>query len=999
MRPILSPAEALGLSGATLEARIRRAANHVTDTTFARIDERLRADARANLMVYEHEGVEEPIRLMLRPLLVMQEQLSYVHHVCLQLIEALKRVPDLYLADERIRKILAITSDEDRWFRDSWTEAHSRFNSIYGRLDAVCDFTGAGWQDSLHFMEPNLSSVGGIHFSPVAEHLVMRDIVPTLIGHDPGLVIEMPRDQRDLFIQVLIDHARTIRRESCQLCFVEAKYVHDGPNEQSVLSDYLSRRHNLTIAHADPRELRVKGDEVYYEDVRIDVAYRDYELRELIALEKEIGRPLDAMRLLFRQNRVVSSVVGDFDHKSCFEILTDPVIAEQYFGADDRRLFRRHVLWTRVVGDRRTTLPDDKEGDLPEYVRRNRELLVLKPNRSYGGNGVMLGAATGEGEWERALQAAVLQAHDPEQSWVVQSATRLPVHEFPVVGPDGRVFGEPFYAVMGFAATENGLGTMCRVSQKQVVNVAQRGGLAAVLEAEAPTELRIPKRSVSRSEALEQSLRTQISELRHLDHTIALLDWDEETMLPTAARVGRGEQLATLEGIRHALLVSDRLGDLVEEVAAQSEGNERLGRELFLLRRLRRHALALPEDLVRHFANAKSQSLGAWEEARKKDDYAIFAPAFDRLLALLRERAHALAAGSEPYDALLDEHEPGMTRARLDPVLDEVRNALVPLVRAAEPRAGRLRGTHRFAEAGQWDLCRRLLAAMGFAFDRGRLDRSTHPFTLYAGANDVRLTIRVDETDLPSAVLAALHEGGHGLYDQGFDANDRDTLLSEAPSMGLQESQARLWENHVGRSRAFWDYVLPSLQRLFPDAMRGLDADSFYRDVNVVRPGLIRVASDEISYHLHIVLRYELEVALIAGSLGIADLPEAWNERSASLIGTRPASDREGVLQDVHWSLGMFGYFPTYTLGSIYAAQLAESYARERPLEDEIRRGEFGGLLSWLRANIHRVGQRFSAEEIIEKATGTGLDTGAFFRHLECKRLSYRSRETALSGT
>jgi carboxypeptidase Taq len=320
------------------------------------------------------------------------------------------------------------------------------------------------------------------------------------------------------------------------------------------------------------------------------------------------------------------------------------------------------------------------------------------------------------------------------------------------------------------------------------------------------------------------------------------------------------------------------------------------------------------------------------------------------------------------------------------------------LVRAADQRPGRLRGAHRFAEAGQWDLCRRLLAAMGFAFDRGRLDRSTHPFTLFAGVNDVRLTIRVDETDLPAAVLAALHEGGHGLYDQGFDPNDRHTLLSEAPSMGLQESQARLWENHVGRSRAFWDYVFPSLPKLFPDAMRGLDAESFYRDVNVVRPGLIRVAADEISYHLHIVLRYELEVALISGALGIRDLPAVWNERSASLIGARPASDCEGVLQDVHWSLGMFGYFPTYTLGSLYAAQLAETYARVHPFEDEIRHGEFNGLLAWLRTNIHRLGQRSSAEEIIEKATGKGLDASAFFRHLERKGLAHKPQEAALSG-
>jgi carboxypeptidase Taq len=988
MPPVLSPAEALGLTGATLEARIRRAANHVSDTTFARIAERLRADARANEMIYEHEGVQEPIRLMLRPLLVMQEQLSYVHHVCLQLIEALKRLPDLYLGDERIRKIVAITPEEERWFHDTWTKDHSRFNSIYGRLDAVCDFTGANWQDSLHFMEPNLTGVGGVHYAPVAEQLLMRDVLPTLLAHDPDLVVELPRDQRDLFVQVLIDHARAIGRDSCQLCFVEPKYVADGPPEQSVLSQFLSHQLGLTIAHADPRELRVEGEEAFYEDLRIDVVYRDYELRELIALEREIGHPLEAMRLLFRQNQVVSSIVGDFDHKSAFEILTDPELSERYFGADDRRLFRRHVLWTRLLADRHTTLPHDQQGDLLDYARKNRELLVLKPNRAYGGTGVMLGAATSQSEWEQALQNAALTAGDPEQSWVVQTATRLPVHEFPVVGPDGRVFGEPFYAVMGFAATENGLGTICRVSQKQVVNVAQRGGLAAVLEAEAPAELRIPKRPISRSENLEQSLRKQLSELCHLDQTIALLGWDEETMLPNAGRTERGGQLATLEGIRHAMLVSDRLGDLVEEVAAQSEGNERLARELFLLRRLRRQALALPPELVRQFANARSQALGAWEEARAKDSYAIFAPAFEELVAILRERAGALAGGGDPYDALLDEHEPGMSRARLDPVLDEVRKALVPLVRSAQPASdGVLRG-RKFVEAGQWELSRQLLAAIGFAFERGRLDRSTHPFSLLAGLNDVRLTIRVDESNLSEAVLAALHEGGHGLYDQGFDPGDRDTLLAEAPSMGLQESQARLWENHVGRSRAFWDYAFPHLQKLFPDAVSGLDAEPFYRSVNLVRPGVNRVAADEVSYHLHIVLRYELEVALISGLLGVRDLPQVWNERSTSLIGATPASVREGVLQDVHWSMGMFGYFPTYTLGSLYAAQLAETYAREHPLEDEIRRGEFGGLLFWLRSNIHRPGHRFSAEDLIESATGKRLDAAAFFRHIETKHLS-----------
>ena len=985
---MLSPTESLGLTGATLEARVRRASHYASDATLAAISAHLNSDAAANDIFYEREGASETIRIMLRPLLVMPDQLSYVHHVCLRLTEALKRIPALYMQDPRVRQILAITPGEEVWFKSHWSRQHQRLNPIYGRLDAVCDFTGSGWQDSLHFMEPNLTGVGGIHYAPIAEQLVMRDVMPTLLGHDPSLVVDLPRDQRELFVQVLIDHARAIGRESCQLCFVEPKYVHEGPAEQSVLSEFLSERHGLTIAHADPRELRAEGEEVFYEDVKIDVVYRDYELRELIALEKEIGRPLEAMRLLFRQNRVVSSLVGDFDHKSAFEILTEPALGEQYFGADDRRLFRRHVLWTRLLADRRTTLPHDEEGDLLEYARLNRDLLVLKPNRAYGGSGVMIGPATEQADWERALEKAVLSAEDPENSWVVQTATRLPVHEFPVVGPDGRVFGEPFYAVMGFAATENGLGTISRVSQKQVVNVAQRGGLAAVLEAEVPAELRIPKRPISRAEDLEQSLRAQISELRHLDQTIALLGWDEETLLPPAGRAERGQQLATLEGIRHKLLASDRLGDLVEEVAAQSDGNERLARELFLLRRLRRQALALPEDLVRHFAHARSQALGTWEEARKKSSYALFAPSFERLVALVRERAQALAGEGDPYEALLDEHEPGMSRSRLDPVLEEVRNALVPLVRGADPRPDGVLHGRTFPDAGQWELSRRLLARMGFAFERGRLDRSTHPFSLLAGLNDVRLTIRVDERNVSEAVLAALHEGGHGLYDQGFDPEDRDTLLAEAPSMGLQESQARLWENHVGRARAFWDYALPSLRELFPEVVDGLDAEPFYRSVNLVRPGVNRVAADEVSYHLHIVLRYELEVALISGSLAVRDLPQVWDERSTSLIGATPKSDREGVLQDVHWSLGMFGYFPTYTLGSLYAAQLAEAYAHEHPLDDEIRRGEFGGLLAWLRTNIYRVGQRLSAEEIIEKATGNGLGTGAFFRYIKAKRLS-----------
>ncbi len=276
-------------------------------------------------------------------------------------------------------------------------------NPLYGRLDAVCDFTSARWQDSLRFMEPNLSGVGGIHMGPLAEALLMRDVVPTIQAHDPSLALELPRDQRDLFLQVLLDHASAIGRPSANICLIEPKYVAEGPNEQSHLVTYYRAQRGIDVRHADPRELRLADGEVYYEDTVVDVAYRDYEIRDLLALEREQGKPLDAIRALFAGNRIVSSIAGDLDHKSCFEILTDDALAARAFDAADRALFRRHVLWTRLVSERATQTPDGR-ADLPKFIRTHREELVLKPNRSYGGTGVLLGAAASQSEWERAAR-------------------------------------------------------------------------------------------------------------------------------------------------------------------------------------------------------------------------------------------------------------------------------------------------------------------------------------------------------------------------------------------------------------------------------------------------------------------------------------------------------------------------------------------------------------------------------------------------------------------
>jgi len=526
---------------------------------------------------------------------------------------------------------------------------------------------------------------------------------------------------------------------------------------------------------------------------------------------------------------------------------------------------------------------------------------------------------------------------------------------------------------------------MCRVSQKHVVNVAQHGGMAAVLIARQPDHLRIPKRSTSRADAAAETLRTQVAELRHLDNIIALLEWDEEAMVPPEARDERGEQLATLEGLRHNLLISDRMGDLIEVVTVQCENDPRWQREIALLRDERDYALVMPEDLVREFAVATSAALASWEEAREDGGFPVFAKDLEKVVRLSRECAQALAEGGELYDCLLEENEPGMTRARLEPVLRELRTRLVPLVqeaaeltKAPSPLAGRT-----FPAAGQWELCRRILGGVGFDFERGRLDKSTHPFTEYTGGDDVRLTARVRENDLAAMVFTTLHEGGHGLYDQGFAREDRDWMLGDAPSMGMHEGQARLWENHVGRSSAFWEYLYPSLRELFPDAVKGLDAGAFHRAVNAVKPNVTRTGADEMSYHLHIVMRYELEIALLSGDLAVRDLPGAWNEKSKALIGAVPATDKEGVLQDVHWAEGMFGYFPAYTIGSLYAAQLVETYARGRTLDDEFRRGDFTGLLGFLRENVHRHGAMWTSEELMTRATGKGLDAGAFFRHCE----------------
>ena len=352
----------------------------------------------------------------------------------------------------------------------------------------------------------------------------------------------------------------------------------------------------------------------------------------------------------------------------------------------------------------------------------------------------------------------------------------------------------------------------------------------------------------------------------------------------------------------------------------------------------------------------------------------------------MRERAEALALSDELYDGLLDEHEPGMRRARLDPLLQATGarlRTLVPTLAERTRRYADLLPRGGYNQARQRQFCASLLRDMGFDFARGRLDRSTHPFTMMAGDHDVRLTIRSSAEDPLRAIFATLHEGGHALYDQGLPHELHGTLLADAPSMGMHESQARLWENHVGRSAAFWRHYFAKLQALFPTQLADLDARSFQRAINVIEPSANRVAADEATYNLHVLVRYELEIALLDGDLAVADLPAAWDERYLRYLGVGPTKPRDGCLQDVHWALGEFGYFPTYTIGNLYAAQLVDAYDMSHDLDADLSTGNLSALRTWLAESVYAHGAELAAEALIERITGRALDVEPFFRRLE----------------
>ena len=480
-------------------------------------------------------------------------------------------------------------------------------------------------------------------------------------------------------------------------------------------------------------------------------------------------------------------------------------------------------------------------------------------------------------------------------------------------------------------------------------------------------------------------------EISDLYGALALMGWDQETYMPPKGAASRGRQLATLSGMAHERITSDEMRAELDAARAETltDDEEVNIREIV---RSSDRAVKIPVDLVRDLAETSSAAIGVWIRARQENDFPAFSPWIDKLVALQREVAEAVGYEDEPYDALLDEYEPYASTKDTAAVFDSIRGPLVDLVRRiassdVEPRTDFLERNYPVDDQRRMGV----MAAerMGFDFEAGRLDISPHPFCTHMGVNDVRLTTRYSETLPMQSFYGVIHEAGHGLYEQGQDPSHEGTPRGASVSLGIHESQSRLWENMVGRSRAFWRYFFPDFAAIFPGQTSDVSEEEVYAAVNEVKPSLIRVEADEITYNLHILLRFEIERGLFTDEYATGDLSAVWNEKMKAFLGIEPPDDRAGVLQDIHWSHGSFGYFPTYTLGNLYAAQFYRAAERDIPgLTDRIARGELLPLRDWLREHIHLPGMTHRAGELVERVTGEPLTADCFLSYVRDKYAS-----------
>ena len=494
------------------------------------------------------------------------------------------------------------------------------------------------------------------------------------------------------------------------------------------------------------------------------------------------------------------------------------------------------------------------------------------------------------------------------------------------------------------------------------------------------------------------ALRNALAEVMDLRHAAAVLEWDQETYLPDGAAEARARQVATLRRLAHERFTRDELVTLLDAAPPADALDADL---LRVTRRDLQRATLLPARFVAEQAEASGRAKTAWKQAREADDFGHFAPHLQRLVELATEEAdrvrpliqaergpdYAPSDADARYDALLDTYEPGASTPHVARVFADLRSDLVPLVAAiAERPAPDDAFLHQPIDPEvQWAFGEEVIADFGYRFENGRQDRSAHPFTTSFGIADVRITTRVDPAFFPTGFFGTVHEAGHALYEQNIDPQLDRTPLADGASLSVHESQSRLWENLVGRSGAFWQGRYESL-RSRAAAFAGVSREDFVRAINRVQPSLIRVEADELTYHLHVILRFEIERQLIAGTLAVDEVPEAWNAAMQDLMGVRPPSNADGCLQDIHWALGAFGYFPTYSLGTLMSVQLWNAAERDLgALAPQLAAGSFAPLLDWLREHVHRWGRRKTASEILRGATGSDLDAGPWLAYARAK--------------
>lgn len=487
-------------------------------------------------------------------------------------------------------------------------------------------------------------------------------------------------------------------------------------------------------------------------------------------------------------------------------------------------------------------------------------------------------------------------------------------------------------------------------------------------------------------------LKEQLAEIYDLQTASALLGWDQQTYMPAGGAEQRGNQLSTLGTIAHNKFTNEEVGKLLEDLATYAaneldpESDD--ARLIKVTRRQYDKQTKVPAEWVAEFARTTTMANQVWQEARSENDFAKFQPYVEKIFSLRRQYAQLFAPFDHIYDPLLDDFEPGLKTAEVQAIFNDLRLNQVALLQAITERT-QVNNSFlhlKYDENKQWDFGVEVITKFGFDWKRGRQDKSAHPFTTNFSIDDVRITTRIKPEDLVPALFGTMHEAGHALYEQGVSHDLERSPLASGTSLAIHESQSRLWENLVGRSLPFWEYFYPRLQEVFPSQLSAVPLDRFYKGINKVQPSLIRVEADEATYNLHIMLRLELEIALIEGSLDVKDLPEAWNSRMQEYLGVTPPNDADGVLQDVHWSSGLIGYFSTYALGNLVSAQLWERINNDIPtLSKQIREGKFEELLSWLIEHIHRHGSKFEPQELVEHVTGSKIDPAPYMRYLETK--------------